>query len=375
MDHPKKVLILYASAGHGHEKAAKAILEECGGSGSKIEAEAFDTLDIIPPFWGRLYKQVYYSQIKHAPWLWGFFYYSMDVPAVYWWIRWLRRIINSTAGKPLHRFISKENPLAIISTHFLSTEVASFLKGKGYIHSKLINVVTDYLPHHFWIAPEVDIYVVGLSETKTELVKRGVPENKIRVLGIPVEKKFLLPQSRQAVCAKLGLSKDLFTVLVTSGGAGIGELRKIADGILALKRDVQVLIVCGTNEWLFDNLKHRSLEEPHLKVFGFVSNMEELMEASDLVIGKAGGLTITESFVKAKPVILFRSVPGQEARNASCVRKYEAGVVTDSVAEVIGKVSEFLDFPERLKTMGENARKFAKPHATEEIVQLIENES
>ncbi len=375
MDRPKKVILLYASAGHGHEKAAQAVLEAAQELAPGQAAGSFDTLEIIPPFWGSLYRASYYFMIRRAPWLWGFFYHLTDLGLVHHVTRRLRRFVNSTAGKPLERFIHKENPSVIISTHFLSTEVASYLKRKGRIDSKLITVVTDYLPHYFWVEKGVDLYVVGIAETKEGLIKRGVPEAKIRVLGIPVEKKFLATLSRQTVCQKLRLLSDVFTVLVTSGGAGIGAIQKIALGIIALKKSIQVIVVCGTNQWLYDRLKHDSIDNPLLQVFRFVTNMEELMEASDLVVGKAGGLTITESFVKDKPVILFRSVPGQETRNAACVAGHGAGFVTHSIREVVEKVSEFYQSPEKLKSMKENVRQFARPNAAADIVRLVENEA
>ena len=375
MDSQKKALILYASAGHGHEKAAKAVLDAYKETQTINTAEAYDTLSILPPFAGNMYKQVYYWMIQYAPWLWGFFYYALDVAGVYFVARWMRRLVNATTGKPVERFILKENPAVIISTHFLATEVASFLKKTGKIQSKIITVVTDYLPHYIWTASEVDFYTVGLPETKVELIKRGVPEEKIKVLGIPVEKKFLIPHSRPAVCEKLSLEKDKFTVLITSGGAGIGDIQKIAQGILDLQRSIQVLVVCGTNKVLFENLKQASYANPLLKVFGFVTNMDELMDASDLVVGKAGGLTITESFVKTKPLILFRSLPGQEARNVACVNKYQAGFATGSVKEVILKVLEFINAPQKLIAMRENIQKIARPMASKEILELAENES
>jgi processive 1,2-diacylglycerol beta-glucosyltransferase len=375
MDRPKKVALLYASAGHGHEKAAQAVLEAYQDIAPEHACGAFDTLEIIPPFWGSLYRASYYFMIRHAPWLWGFFYHLTDLGFVHHVTRRLRRFVNSTAGRALERFIHKENPSIIISTHFLSTEVASYLKRKGRIDSKLITVVTDYLPHYFWVEKGVDLYVVGLKETKEGLVKRGVPASKIRVIGIPVEKKFLVPVSRTEVCHKLRLLSDVFTVLVTSGGAGIGAIEKIARGIMSLKRSIQVIVICGTNQWLFDRMKHASLENPLLQVFGFVTNMEELMEASDLVIGKGGGLTVTESFVKGKPVVLFRSVPGQETRNAACVARRGAGIIANSVPEVLNRVAEFSKEPRRLEKMKENVARFARPGAAADLVRLVENET
>jgi len=374
LDNPKKILILYASAGHGHEKAAEALLDACKESKKAVRAETIDTLLLAKPlFFGKLYRQFYYILIKHAPWLWGFFYNSLDRPWIYFFARPVRRVVNALTARPLERLIERENPAVILATHFLSVEVASFLRRKKRINSKIITVVTDYLPHHIWTASEVDYYVVALEETKTQLARRGVAPEKIEVLGIPIEKKFLTKRSKEEVRGHLGLQKGPFTVLVTSGGAGVGLIHDIADDLLKTGKDVQILTVCGTNKRLFAELERKSKLNPLLKVFGFVANMDELMEAADVVIGKAGGLTITESFVKGKPVILYHSVPGQETRNAVCVMERQAGFVTSSADAVAAKVSEWIDFPDRLNAVKENVTKIAKPFAAKNIVHLAED--
>ncbi|HXV18693.1 MAG TPA: glycosyltransferase, partial [Candidatus Omnitrophota bacterium] len=173
---------------------------------------------------------------------------------------------------------------------------------------------------------------------------------------------------------KLGIREKLFTVLVTSGGAGIGDTQAIVKGILSLKKPVQVLVVCGTNKALFMALSGMAQENRLLKVFGFVSNMDELMEASDVVVGKAGGLTVTESFVKGKPVILFRSVPGQESRNADFVARNEVGFTTDSIKEVVSIVSRLHDEPDQIQALRDKVRRIARPNASFDIVKVVEEE-
>lgn len=374
MAHSKKVLILYASAGHGHEKAAKALLEAYEHLYPEAQVRAVDALAHILPGVGPFYRQVYYLQVKHAPFLWGGFYFGLDHAPVYALVRHLRRFVNGLLGSPLHRFIERENADTIITTHFLSTEVAGSLKRRGRIRSRIYTVVTDYLPHWIWTDGAVDGYFVATDETKRELACRDVPENRIHVHGIPVLRKFLTKHDSHEMDLKLGIREKLFTVLVTSGGAGIGDTQAIVKGILSLKKPVQVLVVCGTNKALFMALSGMAQENRLLKVFGFVSNMDELMEASDLVVGKGGGLTVTESFVKGKPVILFRSVPGQESRNADFVARHAAGFATDSIEEVVRIVSRLHDEPGQIQALRDEVRLIAKPNAAFEIVKYVEEE-
>jgi len=370
VDQPRKVLIFHASAGHGHEKAAKAIFEAFRESYPSESVELCDALKIIPPLVARFYKWNYYFQIKRAPWMWGGFYFTFDQGWLYGFTKLLRRFINGALGGPLEKFIETQNPAVIVSTHFLPVEVANFLKTKSRVRSKIVVAVTDYLPHHVWLGSEVDFYVVAAEDTKKGLIERGVASEKIKVLGIPVEKKFLLPLSKLELCKKLSLRQNLFTVLITSGGAGYGETHKIVEGILSLKKPIQVIVVCGTNKALHAHMTKTYEGRPLIKIFGFVANMDELMEVSDLVMGKGGGITVTESLVKGRPVMVFKPVPGQESRNAFFVEEHHVGFATNSMKEAVAKVSDFYDNPEKLDQMRKNSKLVVKPQASLEIAEL-----
>jgi len=372
LDPRRKVIILYASAGHGHKKAAQAVLDAYRLSSSGVQAQTADVLTFAPSFSGSFYGRLYLFLIRYLPWFWGFLYYGSDIGALYAVLKPLRRLMNGLLLTGLEAWLVRENPAAIIATHFMPVEVVSHLKEKNKIGSRLITVVTDYLPHYIWTAKNVDAYAVAIDETKEALVARGVAGEKIHVLGIPVEEKFLQKHSKEELAAKLNIRSGVFTVLLTSGGAAIGDTETIVQGLLGLKKPAQILVVCGTNQQLFKRLEALSLDQASLKVFGFVNNMDELMEVSDIVIGKGGGLTITEAFAKEKPVILFQSVPGQETRNVSCVEKYQAGYAARSPREITARVEELMKAPEKLEGLRAGIRRISHPRAAEAIVELAE---
>ena len=374
MDPRRKVIILYASAGYGHEKAARALLEAYQAGEKDAEVQIYDTLGFTSRFFGRLYGKLYLFLIRWFPWFWGLLYYASDIGWVYLFLKPIRRLMNGGLLRRLETFLAEEDPAVILSTHFMSTEVVSYLKQKKRLQSRLITVVTDYLPHWIWTAPRVDAYVVAIEETKKALVARGVRAEKVHVLGIPVEIKFLRKHSKDELALKLNIKKDVFTLLLTSSGAGIGDTEAIAESILALERPVQMLIVCGMNRNLFARLEWCFKNNERIRVFGFVNNMEELMEVSDVVIGKAGGLTITESFAKGKPVILYQSVPGQEARNVACVLEYQAGYAARSPHEVVKCLKELIGYPEKRKALQIGIRKMSRSEAAAAITKLAEHE-
>ena len=372
MDPQRKVIILYASAGHGHKKAAQAVLDAYRLLSRGVQAQTVDVLTFAPSFSGRFYGWIYLFLIRYLPWFWGFLYYGSDIGAVYAVLKPLRRVMNGSLLVGLEDWLVREDPAAIIATHFMPVEVVSHLKEKNKIGSRLITVVTDYLPHCIWTAKNVDAYAVAIDETKEALIARGVAGTKIHVLGIPVEEKFLQKHSKEALAVKLNIRGGIFTALLTSGGAAVGDTETIVKGLLGLEKPVQILVVCGTNQQLFKRLETLSQGQGLLKIFGFVNNMDELMEVSDVVIGKGGGLTITEAFAKGKPVILFQSVPGQETRNVSCVEKYQAGYAARSPREITTRVEELMNVPDKLETLRAGIRRISHPSAAEAIAQLAE---
>ena len=366
------ILILHSSAGHGHKNAAKAVEEACRAKNPAADIRCVDALDYASPVYSEGYRRTYLFLIDRLPGLWGFFYYFLDHPVTDAMVRPLRRLVNSVFGSGLERYVVSERPSVIVCTHFFPLEVVGRLKRSGKIQSRLGVVVTDYLPHYFWVEDTADFYVAAIEETKAGLKERGVPEPKIRVLGIPIESKFEIRYPRAEAAAALGVSKDCFTVLLTSGGAGIGLTGEIAKRLLGLDKTLQVLAVCGNNGALFENLSAVAKSESRLRVFGFVKNMDLLMEASDIVIGKSGGLTLTESLSKKKPMVILRPVPGQETRNADCAKLYRAGLVASTVSEAVEFVRSAMGDAASLGGLIEGATRMARPRAARDIAEWID---
>lgn len=372
MDRAKQVLILYASAGHGHYKAAKAI-QDAAKDAMGVNWDCVDTLTLTPSWFGKSYAKSYLFQIQKLPLLWGLFYYSTDIKIVYAIARPFRRLMNKLATAKLEKYILDKKPDVIVTTHFMGNEVAAHLKANGKIKSKLITVITDCMPHCVWLEKNTDLYLVSMPETKKELIRRGVPEQQVIINGIPIEKKFSIPVDQAELRRKLALNVNKFTVLLTSGGAGIGSTEKVVSLFAQAKNDIQLLAVCGTNASLYEKLKKMASFWNGLKPYGFVNNMDELMGAADIVVGKAGGLTLTECLAKSKPMILIESIPGQEARNARCLRFYGAAYEAKSSADVVEKTCELISNETERHLMREAVSKISHPKSAYAAAELIAN--
>lgn len=373
----KKILILYATAGTGHKKAALAIkkaLDETAGE--DVEISIVDALDYAPPFFKWTYLNLYLVAVHKLSLVWGIMYYLTDNFYVNLFIGKIRRLNNWLNSQRLSEHLATSNPDVIISTHFFPSEVASDLKKRGLLKSHLVTVVTDYRLHAWWVSYFVDTYVVSNRYAKDDLMRWRIPESKIAVIGIPVEPEFSRPLDKENIRNKLGLKKDLFMVLVISGGFGIGPIEGIVKAIDRAAKPIQMIVVCGHNEALverIESLKHSLKAE--IKILGFVDNVYELMEVADILVSKSGGITVSESLAKELPIIVISPILGQETGNSDFLVKHGAALRIDKLPELSKVIGSLVNDPETLKNMREAIRAIKKPMAAYDIAKLSLHQS
>jgi processive 1,2-diacylglycerol beta-glucosyltransferase len=362
-----KILVIYATAGAGHRKAAEAVFNGLK-SAAVHQVALVDSLDYTSPFYKKSYSAVYTFLISSVPWLWGFIFALIDVPALRPLVRLVRRLQNALNGGPLARFLKQEQFDYIISTHFFPNEVAAHIKRKGQIKSKIISVITDYDVHSIWLAAGIDIYTVATEWTKRRLLGLGIGTAQGAVTGIPTDAKFAQPQDRPALRRKLGLKEDVFTVLMATGSFGIGPMKEIVDALEG-NPGIQVLVICGHNDHLYERLSRE--EKGLVKVYSLVDNMDELMAASDVMVTKPGGLSISEALVVGLPMIFFSAIPGQETGNIKVLKQSGVGISDCSVYEIARTLERLSKSKAELQTAKEKAKALGKPSAVKDIISLI----
>ncbi|MEK7849263.1 MAG: glycosyltransferase [Candidatus Omnitrophota bacterium] len=360
----KKILILYATAGAGHKKAAEAIFHEA--KNRSLDVELVDIIAYMPPFMARLYSDGYALLITRLVWLWAILYYISDAAYLSPINVHLRKFMNARSFGKLIEFLKNKKPNIVISTHFLASEIVSYAKQKFGVNSKLISIVTDFEVHNFWIAPETNVYCCATDATKQILIKKGVPESLIKITGIPVDPKFLTVQDREHLIQEFKLKEGLFTILIVTGGIGAGPIEEIVE---LLEGDAQLLVVCGNNKKLFESLEQKKF--PNVRVFGFVDYMQKLMKVSDCIITKAGGLTITECLTMGLPMIFFYLIPGQEEKNAKTMAAYGAGVIALSLPQIKAAALRFKNDPKVRESFKNAAISLARPDSCQEILSHL----
>lgn len=361
-----KIIIAYASAGSGHFKAAEALCDYFKSNHPDIDVQSVDVLDKSNLWFKAIYSKGYNFLIFHMPWLWSLLFRITFAPRLRRAAKLFSFPFDLWNTRRFCRFLREESPEVVVSTHFLVSEMTSYLRGRGLLNAKLVTVITDFGVHPFWVHPHTDAYVVASSHTRDDLIASGVSDSVIKILGIPIAEKFSRKRDRKSICAKLGISGDVFTVLLITGSFGLGPLEEIAE---LLYRDVQVLVVCAQNKSLYARLSARV--HAQVKVFGFINYVEDLMTVSDLIITKPGGLTVSETLSMDLPPLFISAIFGQETENARIVSLHKAGITVNRIGDIRDIVLDFKNHPEKLLEFKSNIAGIKKPFAARDVGEYI----
>lgn len=366
-----KILLMYISEHSGHHKASLAIEEALSSTDGSIKTLSIDAFNYTNPILERVINKTYLGLLRTRPEVWEYLY---DNPKVLRRLQRLRELINKHNSQKLKRLIDEFSPDAIVCTQAFPCGIAATFKTRYNATFLLYGVLTDYVAHSYWLCDNVDCYIVPSCETRDRLLHSGVPENRIRIIGIPIDPKFAKNEtSKEYLYKKFNLRRNLPTVLVMGGGQGLGKIKDIVSSLDEIRgADFQVAVVAGVNKTLLSWLKRKSRTfRRHVTPFGYIDNINELMEASSLIVTKPGGLTTAEALAKGLPLVVVNPIPGQEEKNAEHLLKSNVAVRAVNERDVAPLVKELLNHPDKLKQMQEKASSISKPFAALEISRAV----
>jgi processive 1,2-diacylglycerol beta-glucosyltransferase len=373
----KKVLLLSASAGAGHIRAAQAIekaFAEIGESGGeRREVQHLDILNYTNKVFRHLYSKAYIDLVNKMPEVPGWFYDKLDKP----WKNERRRLaLDKLNTRPLVKLLREYHPDLIVCTHFLPAEIVSWLKAKERLSSRQVIIVTDFDVHAMWLVHHYERYFVAIDEARAYLEALGIPPEKITVSGIPIDPVFGQTKNKQEMRAKHGLAPDRTTILLSAGGFGVGSVDALIAAMMSLQHRAQIVAICGRNEELKQRLSRQAarLKEDArviVKPFGYTNEMDELMTAADIVLGKPGGLTTSEALAKGLAFVIVNPIPGQEERNSDHLLEAGVGIRCNNLPTLAYKLDRLLADPARFAGMQASSRKMGHPNAAKEIVERL----
>jgi len=365
-----KVLILSASAGAGHVRAAQALERAFQQSGAVREIRHVDALEFTNKVFCTLYSKTYIEMVDKAPDVLGWLYDVLDSP----WEKERRRLAwDKLNTRPFVRMLGREQPDLIVCTHFLPAEMVSWMKAKHRLACPQTIVVTDFDVHAMWLCHHYEHYFVALEETREHMIRLGIAAEDVSTTGIPIDPVFAEPKDKAAMRRQLGLAATKTTILLSAGGFGVGPIEHIVTTLFGLEHPAQIVAICGRNAELKARLEVLATDprcpRGMLHPIGYTTAMDEYMSASDVLVGKPGGLTTSEALAKGLILLIVNPIPGQEERNSDHLLEEGAAIRCNNLPVLAYKLDHLLNDAPRLARMRDAVARLARPHAARDVVR------
>ncbi|MFQ6066618.1 MAG: glycosyltransferase [bacterium] len=354
----------------GHCRAAEAIEQALERLYPQIKVRKEDLFKHGNPWVRKILDDLYYAAIKVTPWFWDILWNSNLIFWLTYGLRELSCLLNSF--RLYKEVILPFDPQVVVCTHGLALALCTTIKRQRKLDYLLVAVPTDYSLHPYWSYDNVDLYFLAHHEMKESLRRKGIPQDKVQICGIPISPIFSEDNDKERLKSKWQIKRDLFTVLLMGGGQGMGPLRRAVDTLNGLGLPIQLLVVTGTN----DGLKRELQEiEPELnipvKILGYTKKINELMEISDLLISKPGGLTIAEALTKDLPLGILDCLAGQERKNQEFLLKKKIAFNLQREKEMAGLIERFLDGSFDFENWQARTRELFKSKAALDIAKRV----
>ncbi len=389
-----RVLILSCGTGGGHNAAAKAMKEAFEMRGH--QADVLNPYTLKTNKLANVIDTLYVRLVQISPTLFGFAYKIGDI---YRRLPWRSPVYfaNAEMVPVMEQYLAKNHYDAIVMPHLFPAEIITQMKNKGMDLPPTIFVATDYVCIPFTEETDCDAYVIPSRHVRQDFVRRGIPEEKLKALGIPVRQIFAQKVSKEKAREQLGLEPDTFYTLVCAGSMGAGGILKTIKVLHRwckkqnkklekrnrkeqkkkqswenLQSQTKLIIICGNNKVLYDALHKILGGDEHVILTGFTDQMALYMKASDICITKPGGLSSTEAAVANVPFIHAMAIPGCETQNLDFFESCGMSIgVRKSHSELIRAIKR-LQNRQLQETMKLAQKKFVRPDSGEAICRLTE---
>ncbi len=362
------ILILSASYGGGHNQVARALTQGIQRQAPGIKITTIDYCELLFPIINRISQFSYTQSIRHFPVGYALYYQATgNISSDSFWQRRLNRLGYSE----LIMLVNRLEPRIVISTFPLPAGVLSQMKEAGVLNAPVVTVITDMCVHSQWIHPKTDLYLVGSPEVAAGLEKRGVAREKIGITGIPILPVFKEKIDPEMVRREFGFDSKGKVILFMGGNDGIFGTNHFNLILRDLPPDVQSVIITGSNQDLYDRLCSNSYQKYQVRAFKYVENVAGLMKISDLLVTKAGGVTISEALAVKLPMIIFKPTPGHEGANANYLLKQRAAFIVKREGSLKKVIYRMIADEGFRQCFSRNCFKIATPDSAENGARLI----
>lgn len=368
----RSFLIIAASIGSGHIKAAEAVSDELRIKYPDASIEIVDFTEWKISWATAFMKACYLFMLKFIPNLYELMYRFTGGKAGGLSVQ---SLISAITSADIASLVKKYRPDAIVCTHPFPAGAASWRKERHPEEFLFSTVITDYSVHQMWIYTNADCYFVAREAMKTDLISAGLPADNVWVTGIPVKASFHQTEDRSSVLAGLGFTPEIPTVLIMGGGLGLGGMEYTLKTLEKVEQKLQLIVIAGRNEELKRRLEETAKESrQNVRVLGFTQAVRDYMAAADLLISKPGALTITEALSAELPMVLHEPIPGPETENAVYISRLGAAVWVNKETMLEEELNGIFSSPEKLAAMREREHALKRPYAARDIAETLSGE-
>ncbi|GAU77632.1 glycosyltransferase [Fusibacter sp. 3D3] len=357
-----KILILTASTGGGHDKAAENLRILLEKNGITVQVSSF--MKEINRSLDYLVVNSYKQMSLKSPRTFGHLYYISNRKLINNRVSSVFNIVGKTR---LLNHINRFEPDVIIGTHLLANNIICKLKANHQISIPYISVVTDFHVHRSYINPEVNAYIVGSAFTKNALVQNGIRSSIVYNYGIPLTPPYY------------ALSKPadkIFTLLIMSGSIGLTFVDELLETLKQYPKPIHCKVVCGNNLKLKRSIEKRyqsEIESGLYEIFGFADHVHTLMETSNVILTKPGGLTTTEAIAKGLPLLIPFAMPGQETENTDFLLSTGAAFKIESGQKLTFILDQLINDPAYYDQVRKNVFALKDSFSLDSTLELIKS--
>lgn len=366
-----KALILSISTGQGHHATGQAVQNAFRDRG--VDCEILDAYEYIEPILSHLVSKGYLLSAAYAKKISSKLYdivVKKNKPLKKYSVP---KITNTVWAKDLKEYIKKSNPDVIICTHVLAAILIHIMKEKNWLDAAAVTVgiVTDFTLHPLWEeASLLDYYVTPTDLLEFQMQKKGLDPEKMLPIGIPIKPKFSERIDRMEARARLGLELHKHTILLMSGSMGYGRIDESIERLDRLNFDFQVIVICGNNQKMYKKVKALKTRK-RFHIYGYVDNVDVMMDAADCIITKPGGITTSEAMAKGLPMIMVNPIPGHEMRNAEFMLNNGLALYATKSFPLDEAVFSLLQHPERIAFLRSTIEIYARQNSAHNLCNFL----
>jgi processive 1,2-diacylglycerol beta-glucosyltransferase len=357
----KKILILTAGFGEGHNSAARGIRDglaqispESSVESRDLFAEAFGPIN-------ELVRRMYLFTINRVPHIWCDVYSWIDhYPDFHHGLRWF-----SFARNRLARIIERDRPDTIVSVFMPYPHFLDQLYGpaNGSNPRRIVCITDSITINSIWYRCSTDYFLLANEQTADVVANAGVDRALLRVFGFPVSPRFAMLPNRPT-----GPPWRILQ-MINAGQTVASDLT----GLLAKIPNTKLTVTVGRDEKLqrgIESIRDASVQK--FTIIGWTTELPQLMATHHILVSKAGGATVQETIAAACPIIINQIVPGQEEGNAQLISQTNSGAIAFNNDAVMATLTgAFAEDGNLLRQWSANIAKISRPAASLEIAKFL----